>query len=109
MTTSAGTATTPSAARTQTAPAAGPTPAFVPSRVFAWPADAAATGYLVRFYRNGAEVYETTVRKPHLTLPPSFRFLAGRYRWEVIPVLGSNPTARDGAPIVDSRFVVAPG
>ena len=108
-TTSAGIATTPAAARPQTAPAATPTPAFIPSRVFAWPAVAAASGYLVRFFRNGSKVYETSVRKPHLTLPPSFRFLAGRYRWEVLPIVGSDPTVHYGAPVVDSRFVVAAG
>jgi hypothetical protein len=30
------------------------TPKFVPARVFSWPAERAATRYLVRFFRNGA-------------------------------------------------------
>ena len=85
------------------------TPAFVPSRVFAWPADAAATGYLIRFFRNGTKVYETTTPEPRVTLPTSFSFLAGRYRWEVLPVLGSDPSVHYGTPIVVSRFVVTNG
>ena len=81
-------------------------PAFVPSRVFAWPADSTASAYVVRFFRDGAKVYEAHASKPSLTLPSSFRFLAGRYRWEVLPVVASAPTERLGAPIVDSAFVV---
>jgi hypothetical protein len=77
--------------------------------VFGWPADTEANGYLIRFFRDGAKVYETRSTKPRLTLPPSFRFLAGHYRWEVLPVLGSAPNQRYGAPIVESKFVVAGG
>jgi hypothetical protein len=82
---------------------------FVPSRVFAWPPDPTATGYLVRFYRDDAKVYERRVTKPRLTLPASFRFLVGRYRWEVVPIHGSGPDAPSGGPIVESTFVLSAG
>ncbi len=108
--TSARAATRPATVgRTQPAAPSKPAPAFVPSRVFAWPADSTATSYLVRFFRNGTKVYETTALQPRVTLPTSFRFVAGRYRWEVLPVLGSDPTVHYGAPIVMSKFVVTTG
>jgi hypothetical protein len=80
--------------------------AFVPSRVFAWPPDTTATGYLARFYRDDAKVYERRVTKPLLTLPASFRFLAGHYRWEVLPI---HRSGNFGAPIVESTFVLTAG
>jgi hypothetical protein len=103
------TAPKPQARARPTPPPPGTAPTFVPSRVFGWPADTVATGYLVRFFRDGAKVYETRSTKPRLTLPPSFRFLAGHYRWEVLPVLGSAPNLRYGPPIVESTFVLTAG
>jgi hypothetical protein len=91
----------------KTTPAPSVAPTFVPSRVFAWPPDAAASGYLVRFFRDGAKVYERHVTKPRLTLPSSFRFLPGHYRWEVLPIRGS--ATDTGAPIVESTFVLTAG
>jgi hypothetical protein len=79
---------------------------FVPSRVFAWPPDTTATGYLVRFYRDDAKVYERRVTKPRLTLPASFRFLAGHYLWEVLAIHGSGTGTPSGAPLVESTFVL---
>ncbi len=94
---------------TPTQPQSQAAPTFVPSRVFAWPADAEASGYLVRFFRDGAKVYETRSTKPRLTLPKSFRFLPGSYRWEVLPILESAPNLRYGPPIVESTFVLTGG
>jgi hypothetical protein len=82
------------------APATG----FTPARVFAWPPSSRAHGYMVRFYRDGRKIFERWTDPPKLTLPDTFRFTAGHYRWEVRPVLG--PRTRLGAPIVASQFVV---
>jgi hypothetical protein len=80
---------------------------FVPSRVFGWPAQPQNKAYVVRFYRDGKKVYETQSSKPQITLPPSFVFAAGHYRWQVVPV--RNPGSQQqqqGAAIVDSTFIV---
>ena len=78
------------------------TPKFVPARVFSWPAERAATRYLVRFFRNGNKVLEVRTVRARLVLPKTFVFRPGRYRWTVVPlgVAGKGP-------LVDSRFVVS--
>lgn len=78
------------------------TPTFVPARVFSWPAERAATRYLVRFFRNGNKVLEVRTVRARLVLPKSFVFRPGRYRWTVVPlgVAGKGP-------LVDSRFVIS--
>jgi hypothetical protein len=62
-----------------------------------------ASAYVVRFFRDGRKVFEQRIGSPKLTLPSSFHFTAGHYRWEVRPVVGS----RVGAPVVASQFVVS--
>jgi hypothetical protein len=79
-------------------------PKFVPARVFSWPAERAATRYLVRFFRNGKKVLEVRTVRARLVLPKTFVFRLGRYRWTVVP-LG---VAGKGL-LVDSRFVVSQG
>jgi hypothetical protein len=78
------------------------TPKFVPARVFSWPAERAATRYLVRFFRNGHKVLEKRTVRARLVLPKSFVFRPGTYRWTVVP-LG----VAEKRPLVDSRFVVS--
>ena len=81
-------------------------PKFVPSRVFTWAAQRGATSYVVRFFRNGRRVIQARATTPHLELPASFKFAAGRYLWRVIPVAGSSAKPRYGPPIVESTFVL---
>jgi hypothetical protein len=86
-------------------PALSPSPAiggsFVPSRVFAWASATGARAYDVRFFLDGKPVLRLRTAAPQLTLPASFRFRAGVYRWRVTPLLASG---RRGAAIVDSAF-----
>jgi len=72
---------------------------FVPSRAWSW-APAAADAYEVTFYLNGRIVLHTRVNNPHMLLPQSFRFQAGRYRWTVRAL----PSAPGAPPIADSSF-----
>jgi hypothetical protein len=78
-----------------------------PSRVFAWPAAPKATFYLVRFLRGGVQVFSDRVTQPRLTLPARFVLKPGRYRWTVLPALGTRKNPQYGPPVVDSQFVVA--
>jgi hypothetical protein len=107
--TSTGPASTPTTATTSsttTAPDNGAQPGgFVPSRAFAWADQPGATGYIVRFFRDGKKILERRSVKAQLTLPPSFHFTAGNYRWQVIPIVGPG-TSENLAPIVDSTFVL---
>lgn len=77
---------------------------FVPARVFTWPARSDASAYVVRFFRNGRRVLTLHAGHSRVTLPASFRFTRGSYRWQVLPVV----RGRLGAPIVDSTFVLRP-
>jgi hypothetical protein len=86
----------------------GASPAFVPSRVFSWPASRGATSYVVHFFRNGRKVIDARTTKPRLRLPLSFHFKAGRYRWEVIPVLRGSRTPPHAPSVVESSFVLTP-
>jgi hypothetical protein len=79
--------------------------AFAPARLFTWPAQEGATGYVVRFFRNGRRVALLQAKKPRVALPPSFRFRAGNYRWQVFPVVAG----RLGRPVVDSAFALPGG
>jgi hypothetical protein len=81
---------------------------FVPSRVFAWPAVPGATFYLVRFYRDGREVFQGQVTTTTFTVPSTLRFIAGSYRWNVVAAFGSTAEPRYGTRIVDSTFTVSP-
>jgi hypothetical protein len=75
--------------------------------VFAWPAAPNASFYLVSFMRDGKKVFEKRVTQPRLTLPGSFRFTAGNYRWIVVPASGSAGNPQYAPAIIDSKFVVA--
>jgi hypothetical protein len=89
------------------APAASPRKAkatFVPARVFAWPAQPGASAYLVRFFRGSTLVFEKKTTAVRLTLPRTFHFVPGSYRWLVLPI---DEHGVRGAPIVESRFDVA--
>ncbi len=77
---------------------------FVPARVFTWPARSNASAYVVRFFRNGRRVLTLHAGRPRVTLPASFRFTRGSYRWQVLPVVAGHLRA----PIVDSTFVLRP-
>jgi hypothetical protein len=91
---------------TSSKPPAKP-PTITPSRTFAWAAMPNASFYLVRFARDGTKVFERRVTEPRLTLPASFRFKAGSYRWTVVPALGTAANPRYAPAIIDSRFIVA--
>jgi hypothetical protein len=95
----------PRSATTKKAPPKPPT--IQPSHVFAWPAAPNASFYLVSFMRDGKKVFEKRVTEPRLTLPGSFRFTAGSYRWVVLPATGSAGNPQYAPAIIDSKFVVA--
>jgi hypothetical protein len=80
--------------------------AFVPGRTWVWSKSQGARAYLVRFFLNGRQVLKRRTPKNQLTLPHSFRYAAGRYRWSVRPITGPPSRARYGHPIVDSKFVL---
>ena len=79
---------------------AKPEAGFVPARVFAWGPVKQATRYRVRFYRGNRVVLTRTTRSARITLPESFKFAKGSYRWVVEPRTGR----RYGKPVVDSTF-----
>ncbi len=79
---------------------------FSPSRSFAWPASANARFYSITFTRNGVKVFDSTVTAPRITLPSSFAFKPGRYRWIVLPAFGTKARPRYGPAVVDSQFTV---
>ena len=81
--------------------------AFVPSRVFAWPAAPRATFYVVRFFRDGRKILEQRTTKARFTIPSTFHFTPGSYRWYVTAAFGSVAKPRLGTPIVDSSFDVS--
>lgn len=103
------TASRPARTTTPTAKSKPPAkpPTIAPSRTFAWAAMPNASFYLVRFARDGTKVFERRVTQPRLTLPASFRFKAGSYRWTVVPALGTAANPRYAPAIIDSRFIVA--
>jgi hypothetical protein len=82
---------------------AAPARHFVPARIFAWPAKRGAAAYLVRFFRGSKIVFVKRTAKERITLPQTFRFVPGNYRWLVIPL---DKKGRRGAPIVASHFTV---
>jgi hypothetical protein len=88
---------------TSVAPGAG---AFVPGRTWVWSTSKGARAYLVRFFLNGREILTRRTAKNQLTLPRSFRYTAGSYRWSVVPVSGPLSRPSYGRPIVDSTFVL---
>jgi hypothetical protein len=100
-------ATTTAPAATHPKPPPPNTGPIKPSRVFAWPAAPNATFYLVRFLRDGVQVFQDRVAAPRLTLPAKFVLKAGHYRWTVLPALGTAKNPRYGPAIVDSQFDVA--
>ena len=95
----------PRSGTTSKPPSAPPT--ITPSHVFAWPAAQNASFYLVSFMRDGKKVFEKRVTEPRLTLPGSFRFTAGNYRWTVVPATGTAGNPQYAPAIIDSKFVVA--
>jgi len=80
--------------------------AFVPGRTWVWSTSKGARAYLVRFFFNGRQVLKRRPAKNQLTLPRSFRYAAGRYRWSVRPITGPQSRPSYGHPIVDSKFVL---
>jgi hypothetical protein len=82
------------------------TGAFVPGRTWVWSTSEGARAYLVRFFLNGRQVLKSRTAKNQLTLPHSFRYAAGRYRWSVRPIKGAPTRPSYGHPIVDSKFVL---
>lgn len=80
--------------------------AFVPGRTWVWSTSKGARAYLVRFFFNGRQVLKRRPAKNQLTLPRSFRYAAGRYRWSVRPITGPPSRPSYGHPIVDSKFVL---
>jgi hypothetical protein len=82
------------------------TGAFVPGRTWVWSTSKGAHAYLVRFFLKGRQVLKMRTAKNQLTLPRSFHFAAGGYRWSVRPVTGSPSRPSVGHPIVDSKFVL---
>ncbi len=93
----------PTGTKPQSAGGAG---AFVPGRTWVWSTSKGAHGYLVRFFLNGREILKRRTAKNQLTLPRSFRYTAGGYRWSVLPVSGPPSQPSFGQPIVDSTFVL---
>jgi hypothetical protein len=75
----------------------------VPARVWLWPRDLTAKGYVFELSLNGKVVLHVRTTKPRLELPRSFRFRAGTYRWTVRRL-----PATTGPPLTDSRFTVTP-
>jgi hypothetical protein len=106
-------ATTTAPARTTTPPTTTSTPpattkpaapkGFVPSRVFAWPAKPDAVAYVIRFFRGSKLVFERRIVQPRITLPESFEFAPGRYRWLVVPL---DSRGKEGQAVVASQFDV---
>jgi hypothetical protein len=106
-------ATTTAPARTTTPPTTTSTPpattkpaapkGFVPSRVFAWPAKPDAVAYVIRFFRGSKLVFERRIVQPRITLPESFEFAPGRYRWLVVPL---DRRGKEGQAVVASQFDV---
>jgi hypothetical protein len=86
---------------TRSSESAKPPLGFVPARVWGWKTQPGARGYHVRFFLNNRQVFSARTKETQLTLPRSFRFQAGRYRWLVraIPKLAE--------PIVDTTFVLS--
>jgi hypothetical protein len=76
---------------------------FVPSRVFAWPAKPDAVAYVIRFFRGSKLVFERRIVQPRITLPKSFEFAPGRYRWLVVPL---DRQGKEGTAVVASQFDV---
>jgi hypothetical protein len=105
-TTTTTTATT-TPATTASAPAkttAKPAPkGFVPSRVFAWPAKPDATAYVIRFFRGTKLVFQRRIVQSRITLPETFEFAPGSYRWLVVPV---DRRGNEGKAVVASQFDV---
>ncbi len=93
----------PTGTKPQSAGGAG---AFVPGRTWVWSTNKGARAYLVRFFLNGREILNKRTAKNQLTLPRSFRYTAGGYRWSVLPVSGPPSRPSYGQPIVDSTFVL---
>jgi hypothetical protein len=85
---------------TRSSESAQPPLGFVPARVWGWKTQPGARGYHVRFFLNNRQVFSARTTKTQLTLPRSFRYQAGRYRWLVraIPKLAE--------PIVDTTFLL---
>jgi hypothetical protein len=75
---------------------------FVPARTFVWGASKGADRYRFRMKLDGRVVLHAQTREPRVTLPASFHFRAGKYRWTVERI----PRSTDGKPIVDSAFVL---
>jgi hypothetical protein len=91
------------ARRASDAPAtASGTGTFVPARTFVWGASKGADRYLFRMKLDGRVVLHTQTREPRVTLPSSFHFRVGKYRWTVERI----PRSTDGKPIADSAFVL---
>jgi hypothetical protein len=101
---------TPAAA----APARPPRAPAVPpasSRLFGWAPALAAKAYELRLIRRGRLIYRTRVPNARATVPASwvfrgqrYRLVAGRYAWQVRPLLREN---RLGRPLVQATVDVS--
>jgi hypothetical protein len=97
-TTTARTTSTPTKTTSKPAPKG-----FVPSRVFAWPAKPDAVAYVIRFFRGNKLVFQRRIVQPRITLPETFEFAPGSYRWLVVPV---DRRGNEGKAVVASQFDV---
>jgi hypothetical protein len=94
--------TTHSAAQPALRSAAKGTAGFVPARTWAWVPSKGARGYTFQMALNGHVVLRVRTKQPRLTLPHSFRFHSGTYRWTVERI----PVAPDHGPLSESSFVL---
>lgn len=86
-------------------------PAASAPRVFGWVAAPGVSFYLVRFFRNGQEIFRAQPTAPRLSLPPRWLFnghrytlTPGRYSWSVLPGFGRRAHPRYGQPIVQATL-----
>jgi hypothetical protein len=81
-------------------------------RPFVWLPLPGATHYVVRFFRDGELVRESTVKVPRLVLPQRwthggrrFELTRGVYYWSVHAIRGRGHS-RIGSPIVHAKLVI---
>lgn len=99
----------PQPAAAQTPPARFRPPSS--GRLFAWAPVAAASAYELRLLRRGRLIYRMTTPNTRVIIPTSwvfrgrrYRLVAGRYGWQVRPLLHGN---RLGRPLVRATVAVA--
>jgi hypothetical protein len=89
------------ASRAHPAAPKGASAGFVPARSWVWAPATGADGYELTFYFDGRVALRAHPTRPAYTMPATFRYEAGAYRWtvRVLPA-GAVPA------IVDSTFVL---